>query len=299
MALRLDYLARETGQNLVRNWLLTVATVLIVAVTLTLFGVTFLMTIYGMGNAFAKWNDDVSFIVYMNPDASTDQIDLVSKTLDESPQVDSVDYYDADESWALFKRIFEKDNPAIIDTMTKEDLPTSFRVKPSNPDANVVRELANTFDPKPGVFEVEFPDDQVRQFQAAMNKLRLWALTGVGILLVSSVILIFIAIQTAVFSRRREIEVMRLVGATNWFIRVPFLFEGLIQGVMGALIACGFLKAVDVLWSNTTADFAGSLFGKLTWTSSEFGLVVLGVMAIGAVVGAIGSLTSVTWYLRG
>ena len=68
--MRLDYLARETGQNLIRNWLLSIATVLIVTVSLTMFGITVLLGFYGLDNAFIRWNNDVSFIVYMNVDAS-------------------------------------------------------------------------------------------------------------------------------------------------------------------------------------------------------------------------------------
>src|SRR3954469_23980864 len=129
MAIRLDYLARETGQNLVRNWLLSIATVLIVTVSLTMLGITMLLGYYGLDNAFIRWNNDVSFIVYMNPDASKDQVDAIAKELDKSPQVDSVEYYDDDKSYALFKRIFQQEEPEMLGALQKGELPTSFRVK--------------------------------------------------------------------------------------------------------------------------------------------------------------------------
>ncbi len=91
---------------------------------------------------------------------------------------------------------------------------------------------------------------------------------------------------------------MRLVGATNWFIRVPFLLEGLIQGILGAVIAADSSRRWMSCGTTRPQEFAGSLFGRLTWTSAEFGWVVLVVLGIGAVVGAIGSFLSVTWYLR-
>ena len=174
MALRIDYLARETGQNLIRNWLLSAATVLIVTVSLTMFGITLLLG-YGLGNAFIRWNNDVSFIVYMNPDASKDQVDSIRRDLEKSKQVDQVEYFDTTKSYDLAKKLFAQENPEILSSLKPEDLPTSFRVKPSNPDAAVVKEMAANYAPKTGVFKVDFPDEQVRQVQRAGNKIKTWA----------------------------------------------------------------------------------------------------------------------------
>lgn len=298
MAIRLDYLARETGQNLVRNWLLSVATMLIVTVSLTMLGVVLLMGFYGLDNAFRLWNDDVSFIVYMNPGASQEQIDAIAKDLDRSPQVDNVDYYDSEESYELFKRLFEQDDPEMIGALGPEDLPTSFRVKPANPDARVVKEMANSYRPKTGVMEVDFPDEQVRQVQRAAIKIRLWLLLGAMVLLAASVVLIFIAIQTAVFSRRREIEVMRLVGATNWFIRIPFIIEGLIQGLVGGILAVSATWAIGAAWKSAGSSMSSSLLAKFVWTGDQqFGTFVF-MLAVGSVVGALGAFVSTLWYLR-
>src|SRR6476661_8757036 len=98
MALRFDYLARETGQNMVRNPLTTIATVTTVAVSLAMLTVTVLLG-QGISNAFEKWNNDVSFIVYVNPDADEAQVSSLEKDLTGSPQVDEVDYLDHEESY--------------------------------------------------------------------------------------------------------------------------------------------------------------------------------------------------------
>ena len=296
--MRLDYLARETGQNLVRNWLLSIATVLIVTVSLAMFGITVLLGFYGLDNAFIRWNNDVSFIVYMNPDASTEQIDAISKDLEKSPQVDSVEYFDDDKTFALFKRIFQQENPELLGSLRPGELPTSFRVKPSNPDAAVVKEMANSYKPKTGVYKVDFPDEQVRQVQSAGHKIRFWLLVGSLVLLAASVVLIFIAIQTAVFSRRREIEVMRLVGATNWFIRIPFIIEGLIQGLVGAILAVGSLWLIGIAWTNAGSSMQGSLLSRFVWTGSQQTTTFIVLLGVGALAGAVGAFVSTLWYLR-
>ncbi|MCB1284324.1 MAG: ABC transporter permease [Microthrixaceae bacterium] len=299
MAIRLDYLARETGTNLVRNWLLSIATVLIVAVSLTMLGITVLLGYYGLDNAFVRFNNDVSFIVYMEHDATQDQIDAIGTELDQSPQVDSYEYYDHAKSYELFKKIFSEDESTLQNNISAEDLPTSYMVKPKNPDAAVVKELADTYAPEPGVYKVDFPSDEVRAIQNVALKIRNWMLLAVIALLAASVVLIFIAIQTAVFSRRREIEVMRLVGATNWFIRIPFLIEGLIQGLVGALIAVAAAWLMGLGWRGTGDSMeSDSILSKFVWTSSQQTGTFLFILVVGVVVGVVGAFVSTMWYLR-
>lgn len=299
MAIRLDYLARETGQNLVRNLLLSIANMLIVAVSLTMLGVVLLMGFFGLDNAFIRWNNDVSFIVYMNPDASDAQIDAIRRDLDRSPQVDAVEYFDDEKSYELYERIFAQDQPEMLDALQMGDLPTSFQVKPTNSDAAVVQEMANSYRPKTGVYDVDFPDEQVRQVQGAALKLRLWLLLGAILLMAASIVLIFIAIQTAVFSRRREIEVMRLVGATNWFIRIPFIIEGLIQGLVGGIVAVTATWIIGLAWKSTGAEMnQDSLLSKFVWTDGQQTGTFLFLLGVGAVVGAVGAFVSTLWYLR-
>ncbi len=297
MAFRADYLARETGQNLVRNPLLTLASILTVSVSLGLLAGVLLLG-YGINNAFKQWNDDVTFIVYMNPTAPQDQIDSLGRELEGNPQVASITYFDKEASLAEFLRLFP-DQPTITDTVQAEDLPTSFRVKPKNPNAAVVKQVADSFEAKPGVLKVEFVADAVRLVQGASDKLRRFALIGAIGLLMASAALIFTTIQTAVFARRREIEVMKLVGATNWFIRLPFIFEGLIQGVAGAFVASILAWVFQLRWF---ASFGGStgqtLFDTILWIPADFRGTILLLFAIGAGVGAVGSAASVTWYLR-
>ena len=297
MALRLDYLARETGQNLVRNLLLSIATVIVVAISSAMLGMTMLSR-DGVDNAFERWNNDVSFIVYVNPDASQDQIDSLRKSLEQSPQVDRVTYLDQDATYTRFKKLFA-DDPTIIETVTAKDLPTSFSVKPKNPDARVVQELVRSFGAKPGVYQVDFVADAVRAVQRFASKFQGALLTASIVLLLVSAVIIFVTIQLAVFSRRQEIDVMHLVGATNWYIRVPFLAEGVIQGLLGSgLAALAVWLLGGAFLPDRKAIAAPTLLESIRWTSDQVRLTVIVVLLIGPVVGALSSLISVSWYLR-
>jgi len=126
-----------------------------------------------------------------------------------------------------------------------------------------------------------------------------FASIGAGVLLVASLLLIFNTIQTAVFSRRREIEVMRLVGATNWYIRTPFVLEGLITGVVGAAIASLGAWILQIGWQGSFQQrLTPTLFDSIRWTNGQFNWTILWLFVIGSVVGAVGSAASVSWYLR-
>jgi cell division transport system permease protein len=294
---RLLYLARETWQNLVRNPLPTIAIVTTVAVSLTMLAVT-LLTTQGVANAFERWNNDVSFIVYMNPDAEADLIDSVGDDLESSPQIKSIDYLDHAASYDAFKKLFP-DDPTITDTVKAEDLPTSFRVQPENPEAKVVEQLAITYESKPGVYQVDFVADAVRAVQRISGKVRFFLLAGSGVLLAASLLLIFNSIQTAVYARRREIEVQKLVGATNWYIRLPFVMEGLLQGLVGSVLAAAFAFAFQKVWLGSfTGQTTTTLFDSIRWTNGEFRVTMIMVFVIGSLVGSVGALISTTWYLR-
>lgn len=298
MAIRVDYVARETGQNLVRNGLLTLATILTVAVSLSMLTVTLLLRT-GVETAFEKWNGDVSFIVYLNVGADKAVIDKIGRELRSNPQVDTVEYVDDKATFDLFKKLFA-DDPTLLGTVKEGQLPTSFRVKPKNPNAEAVKALGEEFRSKPGVYQVDFPEETVKAIQRTADKLITAALGGSIALLVATILMIFVAIQTAVFARRREIEVMKLIGATNWFIRLPFVLEGVIQCVAGALLAGMASFGFTAWWlssQNTPLKYQ-NLLERIRWDYADMWSTSLLALGIGVLVGAVASTVSVTWYLR-
>ena len=123
-------------------------------------------------------------------------------------------------------------------------LPPSFRVAPETKDPEVVKALGETFKTKPGVYEVVFAFEVVKAIQETFNKIGVRFLLAAGLLLLAAGLLILNTIRVAMFARRREIEVMKLVGATNWFIRVPFIVEGIIQTLIGAVVAVASMTFV-------------------------------------------------------
>ena len=114
MALKVDYVVKETGRNLVRNPLLSFATIVVVVVAVALVGASLLVS-QAVSRATERWQGGIEFIVYMNPDAGTDQIDAVDRALEESPQVEAVEFFDKDAAFAEYREIFEEDSPELVD----------------------------------------------------------------------------------------------------------------------------------------------------------------------------------------
>ena len=297
MAVRLDYVMRETGSNLARNFTLTFAAIITVAVSLTMVAASFLIG-QGINNSFFGLRSEQRLFVYMNPTASQDQTDAVARVLDESDQAASVDFFDRDETFEEFQKLF-RDQPDLINSTNPEDLPTSFRIKPESTDAEVVSSLGDSLEALEGVKKVAYAAEYARDIQRSVTTLNLWVRFVGVILIAASVLLIFNTIRTAVFARRREIEVQRLVGARNWFIRLPFIAEGLVHGLFGALLAAGGALAFNTLWKrNFVEKVSFELLNQIRWDTSDVVMAIVVVFVIGALTGAIGSGIAVSRFLR-
>lgn len=239
MAVNANYVVRETSANLTRNITLTVASVLTVFVSLAIVGTTVLVR-QGAQNLTQQFEDGVEFIVYVDPEISDDQLAEVRSSLEENPAIRSITYVDRDETYSDFKRLFEGQE-TMLENVTADDLPTSFRVRPNDSDVETVKGLVNYYRKQANVFEVRAATDVIRQMKGMSDFVNQGLTLFAIFLLAASALLILNTIRTAMFARRREIEVMKLVGATNWFIRVPFMLEGLVQGLLGGLLAVGFV----------------------------------------------------------
>jgi cell division transport system permease protein len=295
---RLSYVGRETWASLRRNLTLTIAALLTIAVSLTLLGI-WLLAQRAVSNTTQQWKGGVEFIVFMNPDATQDQIDAVGRDLRANPQVqaDKLRFFDKQMAYEEFKRLFP-DTPELVNTMTPELMPTSYRVVPVSDNASVIDGIGQQFQKKAGVSSVVYAKDAVKWIYTVSNFLR-WVFFAVaGALVIGSVILIWNTIRTAMFARRREIEVMKLVGATNWFIRIPFMVEGLIQGLLGAILACGFVWVANSFWtSNVIGKISVVDLQQLQVSSGQLRWTCVILLLGGMLVGAVGSGIAVTRFL--
>jgi cell division transport system permease protein len=289
MALKVDYVIRETGRNLRRNLTLTLASVLTVAVSLSLLGVALLLQ-KGVANATDRWEDGVEFIIFLQPEITQAQLDLIEDDLDQNAGVQSKRFVDQQEAYEEFTQDFFPDQPEITDLVDPSILPPSYRVVPQELDADAVEALAGEFEAKPGVKKVIRATEEIRKIERATDVVR-WIVLGAGVvLLMTGLLLILNTIRMAMFARRREIEVMKLVGATNWFILVPFMLEGTVQGIVGAGLGTASVYGANQAFEEWLAsDDVLNILKSFAVSSGDVWGISLFLLAIGAAVGAIGS----------
>ena len=266
------------------------AAVITSAVSLLLVGSTFLIQ-RAFDNLLTRWKGDVELIVYVRSDADPNQIQVIEDALNSQPAIIDVTklrYLDQAESYAEAQKLFAGD-PGTLRLLTPENIPSQFKVVPISQDSNLIRELGEQFRSLAGVREVAYAQD-VFDVVARVSQFIRIATTAMSIvLLVVAVGLIWNTIRTAMFARRREIEVMKLVGATNWFIRIPFMLEGLLQGLIGGVLSCLGLWGLNSAWSGAVADFNDTELAALVVTDGYMRFVMIILLGIGAIAGAVGS----------
>jgi cell division transport system permease protein len=255
MLSRVGYALRETLQGFRRNVTLTVASILTAAVSLLLAGMSFLIQ-KAFDQVLAQWRDNVQFVVFMHPDASPEQIAAVESSLADQKAAQII--ADKEYSYGEFNRLFAT-NPQIRETLTMEEMPVQFRVSPASEDKAVIDNLILQYKGRPGVLDVKSQEKYVEVISKLSGFIR-WVTTALWIVLLGTAVgLIWNTIRTAMFARRREIEVMKLVGATNWFIRIPFMLEGLIQGLIGAVAASFALFGLNIVWTGRIESVTSGL----------------------------------------
>jgi len=290
---RLQYFTRETTISLRRNLLMTIAGVLTVAVSLALFGGIMLLSKW-VDHGTERIKGGVRLEAFMTVNATEQQIADVRKAIEDDPQIKDYRYLDKQAAFEEFKRIFRKE-PDLVKNVDADSLPTSFRIVPAK--AEFTNKVKARLKPLAGVDEVKTPGDALRGLLSATNTARIIFVGLSVVLLVSSLFLIVNTIRLATFARRREIEVMKLVGASNWFVRVPFMAEGLVQGLIGAALAVGVvvaLKAGFDRWFDKPHGF----FQEFYVTSSDAMTIAIYVLILGVVIGLLGSLIGLRRFLR-
>ena len=289
MLSRIGYTFRETWASLRRNVTLTVAAIITAAVSLFLVGGTLLVQ-RGFDNLLSKWAGGVQMIVYVSPGSSNEQVETIRSQISELSNVVDVSklqYFDYEQSLAEAERLLAGDQ-ATLGQLNQTNLPTMFKIAPVDGKTDELVQFEQSFKGLPQVQQVVLARDQIEQISKLSDFVQTVTVGLSILLLIGAVILIWTTIRTAMYARRREIEVMKLVGATNWFIRLPFMLEGLIQGMVGGALSCGFLYGFNRLWTNGVVQLEGDNgFAALVvpdgFLYSRMLMVLIGGMIAGAV----------------
>lgn len=291
MLSRVGYILGETFASFRRNVTLTAAAIITAAVSLLIFGLTLLIQ-EGFDNLLTRWEGGVEMIVFVQPQTSDADRAFITQALDESvgTTIESYNYCDVECSLADADKLFAGD-PTTRQLLNETNIPTMYKVAPTEAtEIEYLRGLKGQYEQMPSVLEVKLAEDQLDLIAKLQGFVATYTNALWIALLFASGLLIWNTIRTAMFARRREIEVMKLVGATDWFIRLPFMLEGLIQGVLGGGIAVATMHFINWRWTESVQDFppASGMTALVVVDGYEWWVSAV-ILAFGALVGTIGS----------
>jgi cell division transport system permease protein len=222
--------------------------------------------------------------------ATDKQIDAVRMRLESNPKVKTATFVSKDTALQRMR----KQNPELVRDLAYNPLPDAYEVQPLK--GEYTKEIAQTLEVKPpGVEKVTYGEKTANRILKVARVIEALFLLAVAILLAASTLLIANTIRLSIFSRRREIEVMKLVGATNWFVRGPFMLEGLICGLAGSLVAVFLLLLGKEI---ALPQILGHIDDGNDVQAISFGLNALIVVGIGLLLGAAGSGLTIRRFLK-
>ncbi len=279
MSARWRYLFGEVGIGLRRNLLMTLATVMTVTVTLTMVGASLLVQ-RQVDLAQRVLYADVEVSIFLEDSITPEQQATLEADLRAQQVVDEVIYESKDDAFANAQEIFAED-PLILEGLTPDVLPASFRVKLTAPEEFGV--IASLFSGRPGIDEIRDQRDFLEDFFTVMAKIREFSI-GIALLIaIAAVSLVATTIRLTAFARREQTAIMKLVGATNWYIRLPFVLEGITASVVGAFMALLLLSLGINVYVSGLRDAVQFLpFIDVADVLAIFPLLLIGAVVVGA-----------------
>lgn len=289
----LEYFVREVFNSLKRNNWMSVASVGTVAVSLFIFGM-FLMLVMNMNKMVESLESQVQIKVYLKDNFSRDDARALELDLKNMQGVEKVTFVPKEEAMEKFKERLG-DQKTLLEALDDTNpLPDSFEVMLIQPE--LVKTAAEAIEKYEGVEAAKYGQDVMEHLFDITRLIRIFGFALMFVLALATLFIIANTIRLTVFARRKEIAIMKYVGATDWFIRWPFVLEGMVMGLFGSLIASIILR---FSYAGITAKIYSTLaFFPLIPEYPFLDYVTCVVMLGGMIMGAIGSAVSIKRFLK-
>ena len=286
---------RDAAKSVIRNFSLSLASISCIAITLIVVSLSIIVS-YNVENFMETIKKDVTMVIFLDSDTTEDQRASVESGIKSTGNVEKLIYKSKED----YAKEFAKENETlktIIEGWTNETNPLldSFELKVK--DIENIKDTATTIKKLKHVNSVKYSEDTVEQLATMFSAIEKGCIIAVIALILVTAFLIANTIKLAIYSRKREIEIMRLVGASNISIKVPFIIEGLFLGVIGSIIPI----ILTIYGYISIYDFFGgkiSTFAKLIKPTPFVYLSSVLLLIIGILVGMFGSYQAVKKYLK-
>lgn len=290
--MRFKYVLSEVLVGLWRNVTMTIAMIITMAVSLTMLGAAGLMYLQ-VAQMKDFYYGEIEVSIFLDNEISPEQQMALETQLKEDPLVREVHYESSEEAFERFKTLFE-DAPDLVNAVDKGVLPASFRVKLHDPEK--YDQIYNKFKDAEGIDEIIDQRELFETIFRILGTIQNMALVAASVMAIAALLLVANTIQVAAYSKRREVAIMKLVGASNWFVWAPFVLEAVAAAVIGALL--GFIALVlakQFLLDGSLRDLT-NLLTPIEWSRV---LLMLPVMVgVGSLFSAITAWVTLRFYLR-
>ncbi|MFC9969587.1 permease-like cell division protein FtsX [Spirillospora sp. NPDC127200] len=300
--MRAQFVFQEIWIGLRRNLTMTISLVITVAIAMALFG-TGLLIKAQVDKSQSFWNDKVEVSIFLcaktssnqncaSQDVTDSQKGDLQKLLEGRPEVSKVVYEDRDTAYKRFQQRFAS-SPAFVSSTKVGDIPDSFRIRLKDPKQ--FQKVAEVVRGKPGVDAVVNEQDILKKFFGILDGLQWAALLIAFIQVVAAVLLVGNTVRLSAFNRRRETGIMRLVGASNLYIQMPFILEGAIAGLIGGMFAAVLLVGSKIYLIDQLRESVGFAL-ELGW-GSVVGIIIFSI-CVGVLLCAGASFLTLRRYLK-
>ena len=285
---------RDALKSVVRNFSLSFASIMCTTITLILVAVA-VVAAANVNNATKLIEDELTIVTYLKKDVTEEQIDNIKSEISSYKNVEEVTFKSKDE-WKLEMSEYDDSFKTVLDYLDENPLMDSFVLKVN--DVKKLSETSEYIKAINGVDTVKYGEGMVEQVISVFDIVQKIVVVVVIALVVVTSFLISNTIKLTIFSRRNEIEIMRLVGASNITIKLPFLFEGFIIGLIGSIIpVCITIYGYVILYSIMHSKLLSNMIMLIKPYPFVFWVSLI-VIAIGALIGMYGSIKAVRKYLK-
>ncbi|MGW5669479.1 permease-like cell division protein FtsX [Micromonospora sp. NPDC003776] len=290
--MRMKYVLSEVLVGLWRNVTMTIAMIITMAVSLFMLGGSGLLY-QKVGDMKDLYYENVQVSIFLKTDVSEQQRTDLDAKLKGDPLVKEVTYVNKDEAYNRFKQMYA-DAPDLVNAVKPDQLPESFRITLKNPEQ--YKSIYDQYKDSEGVDEIVDQSKLLDKVFGVLTGIQNFALAIAIVMAVAALLLVANTIQVAAYSKRREVAVMKLVGASNWFIQAPFVLEAVVAGLFGSILGLLALIGVKLVAGGGSLAALEGLITPISW--SEILLTFPLMAAVGGVVSAVTAWVTLRFYLR-
>ncbi|WBB56627.1 permease-like cell division protein FtsX [Verrucosispora sp. WMMD573] len=290
--MRMKYVMSEVLVGLWRNVTMTIAMIITMAVSLTMLGASGLIYTK-VADMKQLYFENIEVSIFLEAEVTDEQRGAIAAQLESDPLISQATYVNKDEAFQRFQEMF-RDSPDLLSAVKADQLPESYRLKLVNPEE--YKTIADQYTAVEGVDQVvdqsQVLDKIFNLFTAGQNI----ALVAAIAMAVAALLLVANTIQVAAYSKRREVAVMKLVGASNWFIQAPFVLEAVVAGLIGSILGLGALIALKIFLFDGALSALQGLFAPVSW--GEVFLTFPVMAGVGGLISAVTAWVTLRFYLR-